>query len=41
MNLPRRVFYVVYSQDEYDQRILDAICFLAEPNEKNWTCPHF
>jgi hypothetical protein len=35
MSAPKRVFYVVYSKDEGRQRILDAICFLADPNEKS------
>jgi 2'-5' RNA ligase len=35
MSLPRRVFYVVYSSDEYRQHILDAIRYLADPNEKS------
>jgi len=35
MTSPKRVFYVVYSKDEQPQRILDAMCYLADPNEKN------
>jgi hypothetical protein len=35
MRSNRRVFYVFYSKDTQDQSVLDAICFLADPSEKN------
>jgi len=35
MKSNRRVFYVFYSRDEHDQSVLDAICYLADPGEKN------
>jgi hypothetical protein len=35
MKSNRRVFYVFYSRDQHDQSVLDAICYLADPTEKN------
>jgi hypothetical protein len=35
MKSNRRVFYVFYSSDQHDQSVLDAICYLADPSEKN------
>jgi hypothetical protein len=35
MKSNRRVFYVFYSRDQHDQSVLDAICYLADPSEKN------
>jgi hypothetical protein len=35
MRSNRRVFYVFYSRDQHDQSVLDAICYLADPSEKN------
>jgi hypothetical protein len=35
MKSNRRVFYVFYSRDAHDQSFLDAICYLADPSEKN------